>query len=150
MKTTNKILVALDLSESPDDVLARVLALQPGADTTIILLHVVPDIPHTSYFIESSHPWIDVHRISLETAEAAMARYRNVLAAALPGAIITPIVREGVASDRIVQTADNHNVDYIIVGDHCRSGLTHMFHANVAEHVVRNARRNVLSFYVPS
>lgn len=150
MKTSDNILVALDFSESPEDVLARVLALHPKADIRIILLHVVPDIPHTSYFIESSHPWIDVHRISLETAETAMERYMNVLSAALPDAIITPVVREGVASDRIVQIANRHNVDYIIMGDHCRSGLTHMFHANVAEHVIRNARRNVLSFYVPS
>jgi nucleotide-binding universal stress UspA family protein len=150
MTTSNKILVALDFSENPEDVLARVLALQPDDNVEILLLHVVSEIPHTSYFIESSHPWVDVHKISVETAESSMERYMTELKKALPEAVITPIIREGIAWDRIVQIANAHNVDYIIVGEHCHGGIAHLFHTNVAEHVMRNAKRNVLSFYVPS
>ena len=148
MKTSNKILVAIDFTEYPDDILTHAMALHPDPDIELILLHVVPEIPHTSYFIESTHPWIDVHRISVEAAGKTMERYINRLATRFPN--ITPVVQEGVACDRIVQTANAHNVDYIIVGEHCHNGMTHIFHANVAEHVIRNARRNVLSFYVPT
>lgn len=48
-------------------------------------------------------------------------------------------IQHGRPAKRIVETADESDVDHIILGSHGRSGMTRILLGSVAEHVVRRA-----------
>ena len=58
------------------------------------------------------------------------------------------IVDVGEPASKVLEKADELDVDLIIMGHHVRKGLNHMLHLNTCEHVVRFSKRPVLTFYV--
>jgi nucleotide-binding universal stress UspA family protein len=134
------ILVATDFSDASTLALeyARVLAQRFGAGLRV--LHVV----------ETPHPMgseLYVPEI-VTVAERAVDDAQQQLAAtmsAISGDDVIGQVLVGQAPKKIVEYANDHGVDLIVMGTHGRGGLAHFLMGSVAERVVRTAPCPVLT-----
>lgn len=53
-------------------------------------------------------------------------------------------IEDGKPAKKIVETANEWNADYIVIGTHKRTGLSHFLMSSVAEHVIRYSKIPVL------
>ena len=134
------ILVATDFSDASELALeyARVVAQRFGAGLRV--LHVV----------ETPMPLgSELYVPDLKTvAERAVVEAQQQLAATMAtisGDDVIGQVLVGHAAKKIVEYADDHDVDMIVMGTHGRSGLPHVLLGSVAEKVVRKAGCPVLT-----
>lgn len=148
MKNAEKILVPIDFTEDAQELLSKACLLNKSPETEIIFLHVIPEVTEASYYIDSVHPWVDIQDNAILEAKRSLESYVNVFSSWFVH--VKTMVEVGNPSSQIVYTANDINVEYILMGDHCRTGFQHFLHRNVAENVLRKAKRSVLSFYVPS
>ena len=133
-RAVHRILVPIDFSDASDAAIAhaRELALTYGAQ--IDLLHVVEEVIYpSSYGVEpASIPTAEVVD-RVEEALAGLAReeigYEHVTVKAVPG----------YAPTEILDYADDHDVDLIVIATHGRSGLDRMLLGSVTERIVRRA-----------
>jgi universal stress protein A len=130
-----RILVPVDFSQDSLNALnsARDLAQHFGAE--LLLLHVIAPID----LITVSEVFDEQRRAS----DAALARIGADLHAA--GQRFRLMVKAGVPSGVIVDTAKRAGADLIVIGTHGRTGLAHMLIGSVAEKVVRTAPCPVLA-----
>jgi universal stress protein A len=129
------ILVPVDFSPDSLNALssARGLAKQFGAE--LLLLHVIAPID----LITVS----DVFEEQRRAGDAALTRIGAELRTA--GQRFRVMVKAGVPSRLIVDTARRSGADLIVLGTHGRTGLAHMLIGSVAEKVVRTATCPVLT-----
>jgi nucleotide-binding universal stress UspA family protein len=141
--TLNRILAATDFSESSHGAVesAKVLARRFGA--AITLLHVVPPratfepLPLTGLsFVEPFTP--DDSR-----AASAMAAYRADLLPEFPDS--DGVVVAGSPAEAIVARSRAIDADIIVMGTHGREGLSRAFLGSVAESVIQQSDRPVLT-----
>jgi len=133
-KTVRRILVPVDFSDASDVAVAHAkeLALTYGAQ--IDLLHVVEEVIYPStYGVEPVGLPTDEVVGRVEEALAGLARedigYEHVMVEAIPG----------YAPTTILDYADDHDVDLIVIATHGRTGLDRMLLGSVTERVVRRA-----------
>lgn len=124
------ILVPVSFGEERDGKgaleVARVLA-DEGADLT--LLHVMEQIPaHAQTYLPAGY---------LAERRTAVEEQLNAMAASIPGA--SGVVVSGHASRAILDYADSHQVDCIVVASH-RPGMQDLLLGSTAAKVVRHAR----------
>ena len=135
----SKILVPTDFSEGSETALewATVLARDTGA--TLLLVHVeaVPLLP----------PGADFTHLDPPTAELAEQLERIVLAD--PDVPVVRRLLAGEPASVILRTAENENVDLIVMGTHGRRGITRLLMGSVAEEVVRKASCPVVTVKQP-
>ncbi|MEZ5750661.1 MAG: universal stress protein [Paracoccaceae bacterium] len=129
------IIVAIDLNhgEAGRDLLRKADALLDEGGT-IRVLNVVEDVPS---YIAAELPQ-DI--ASRRTAEASVEL--GVLTGDLTGKVEIE-VRHGAASAQILECADIHNADLIMIASH-RPGLSDYFIGSTAARVVRHAQTSVL------
>ena len=53
-------------------------------------------------------------------------------------------IEDGKPASKIVETANEWKADYIVIGTHGRTGVSHLLMGSVAEHVIRHSKRPVL------
>ncbi len=53
-------------------------------------------------------------------------------------------IEDGNPAKKIVETANTWKADYIVVGTHGRTGLSHLLMSSVAEHIIRHSNIPVL------
>lgn len=53
-------------------------------------------------------------------------------------------IEDGKPATKIVETANEWNADYVVVGTHGRTGLSHFLIGSVAEHVIRHSNIPIL------
>ena len=75
----------------------------------------------------------------------AKAELESWTAEPVEGIEIVKAVAAGHAASEIVNYAEHHNIDLIVIGTHGRSGLARVFMGSVAEAVVRDAPCQVLT-----
>jgi nucleotide-binding universal stress UspA family protein len=127
-------LVPVDFSDASDVAIAHAkeLALTYGAQ--IDLVHVVEEVIYPStYGVETTGiPTADVVD-RVEEALAGLAReeigYEHITVEAIPG----------YAPTTILDYADDHDVDLIVIATHGRTGLDRMLLGSVTERIVRRA-----------
>ncbi|MBN1531840.1 MAG: universal stress protein [Spirochaetes bacterium] len=141
-----RILIAVDFSESPDELAGRVLPQLNCPGATIFLLHVIRDISRISYYADAYEVWLQYRDRAVKETIERLHGYMSVLSGRFKE--IQPIVEVGEPDERIVEVADRVDADIIIVGNHSRTGIQHFIHRNVAERVMRLARKEVLSYHV--
>jgi len=142
--TITRILVPTDFSTPSDAALqfAKTVAHTFGA--SLHLLHVFEDPIVTTGFAEAYAPLPTDLRASLvhdassqlakRLSDQEWARFRA-----------TTEVISGFPATGIVEYAQDHQIDLIVLGTHGRSGMSHLFVGSVAEHVVRLATCPVLT-----
>lgn len=146
MEKIDRLLIAVDFTEDPLELLQRAQLVASVHNPDVTLLHVVPDYYRTSLYMESYRMRVKLQKSASKAAEQEIKPYAEMLDGAFKS--VTTLIEEGDPAIKIVETAQKIGADLIIVGDHCRTGMSHWIHPNVAEKVLRTARKSVLSFYV--
>jgi nucleotide-binding universal stress UspA family protein len=130
------ILVAFD--ESPQSESALEHALRSFSDATITAVHV--NDPHEWLTVgdefDSFYSEVSYDRVQ-EAAQDTLSRAEEI-AADHDREIKTEAVT-GKPSNEIINYAQNHDVDHIVLGSHGRTGLDRFLIGSVAERVVRRS-----------
>lgn len=143
MIALNRILVPVDFSETSAAALRYGVNLARGFKATLHLLHV-PE--HPGEAAEAEYP------IGLfETMQnAAHDRLRHLLTDVDANELQPQCsMRLGAAPEAIVDYAQEHDIDLIVMGTHGRTGLARVLLGSVAETVVRTAPCPVLTVHYP-
>jgi nucleotide-binding universal stress UspA family protein len=146
MKNIEKILVAVDFTENETDLLEHMKRLIDNRSVTIYVLHVVEELQHQIYYHEIPAVWGDFRDEVEKSSQKRVQKYTKALGAYYTD--VTPIIQFGHLPESILEVGKEKDVDLIIVGTHGRKGIDHFVHSNVAEKVVRRAKRPVLTFYI--
>ena len=144
--TIKRILVPTDFSAPSDAALdfAKTIAATFGA--SLHLLHVFEDPYVTGAFTDAYAP------LPPSTRAALLDDASKRLAHRLPDdertryAATTEIVT-GASATAIVEYAQDHEIDLIVMGTHGRTGMAHLLIGSVAERVVRTSPCPVLTVH---
>ncbi|AGB39147.1 universal stress protein [Natronococcus occultus] len=126
-----ELLLATDGSEGARRATDHAIELARQLDATLHIVSVSEDGPH-------AETKSDQMRTDLED-EAAEALERAEEKATGHGIEVRETIRHGVPQEEIVDVAEDHGADLIVVGTVGRSGLDQLIVGSVAEEVVRNA-----------
>ena len=138
----NKVLIAVDLSESTEAVIKKGIELAIKMDATVILSSVVTmyvDYLQAQMALIPS-PWDEIYTAQKEAAIKELTLVQNNY----PGIPIEIFVEVGNAKEVVIQKAKTEKVDYIVVGTHGRTGLAHVVMGSTAEYIVRHATMPVM------
>lgn len=126
-----ELLLATDGSDGARQATDHAIELASRLDATLHVVSVSEDGPHGS---EKR----DQMRADLEDqAEEALERAKTE--ATGQGIDVATTIRHGVPQEEIIDVAEEHGADMIVVGTVGRTGLDHLIVGSVAEEVVRNA-----------
>jgi len=145
MKSTiTRILVPLDFSTTSDAALDFAKTVAGSFKASLHLLHVFEDPMLATGFAEAYAP------LPPDTRAALIDDAGTELANRLPGDErsrfrATTDVISGFSATAIVEYAQDHDIDLIVMGTHGRTGLAHLVIGSVAERVVRLAQCPVLT-----
>jgi len=137
-----KIIVAVDFSESSKNVVTRALHMAQQNSASLILLHVVEYLSPLSFGDEiiPSPDWLVIEEQLFRQAEKSLA----TLAEEMKLNDATRLISKGSANDVIVETARQQGANLIILGAHGRLGLQRLL-GSTASSVVRHAPCDVLA-----
>jgi nucleotide-binding universal stress UspA family protein len=130
-----RILVPIDFSPDSTNALAYARDLAKQFDAELLLLHVIEPI----HFITESDVYAHQRHLSATQMESIGLDLRE------EGRRFRTMVKGGIPSSVIVDTARSAKADLIVIGTHGRTGLAHMWIGSVAEKVVRAASCPVLT-----
>jgi len=142
--TIRRILVPTDFSATSDAALdfAKTVAQSFGA--SLHLLHVFADPVLSGGFSEAYAPMPPDLRASLIEDAGKQIVNRLTAEERLQFRATTEVV-SGFPAMAIVEYAQDHESDLIVMGTHGRTGMAHLFTGSVAERVVRLAACPVLT-----
>jgi nucleotide-binding universal stress UspA family protein len=139
-----KILIALDYNPSAEKVAETGHDVAKALKAETILLHVISD--STYYSSVNFSPIMGFQSFSnvveTDTTEGLIKTAQSYLNKAkqhLNDAKIKTIVKSGVFGETILDTAEELNVDMIVMGTHSRRGLEKIFVGSVAENVLHHS-----------
>jgi len=138
----NKILIAVDLSESSDLVIKKGMELAIKMEASVILSSVVP--MYVDYLQSQMSmvptPWDEIYTAQKEAAIKELKLVQDKF----PNIPIEIFVEVGNAKDVVIEKAIMDKVDYIVVGTHGRTGFSHVVMGSTAEYIVRHATMPVM------
>ncbi len=135
------ILVPTDFGEQADKAVRYALELAKKLDARVELVHVwsIPIVSYPDMMVPLPATVIDdVARDAQERMERAVAQNKT------PGIAVSGAVVCGDARQSVIETADQHQANLIVMGTHGRRGLKRAVLGSVAEAVVRHAHCPVL------
>jgi len=137
MKYSN-ILVPLDYSGLYKPILKTATALQAASTANLILLHVFDYLPPT--YIQPLMPAIIAsEELMLERAN----EYFDSLIADFDLKDFKKILVTGKVTDQILDVIDQENIDLVVMGRHCQSGVVRLAGSNTNA-IVQRAQCDVL------
>ncbi|HEX6762126.1 MAG TPA: universal stress protein [Gaiellaceae bacterium] len=135
-----RIMVATDGSQSAEEAVEAGLELASEHEASVVLVHVVPAVdvaPWAPFSMAAGAPHVvsTEDRAPLDDAvDAAEAR----------GIPVTGELLAGVAIDEIVEAADSHDVDLIVMGSRGHGAVARALLGSVSLGVLRKTHRPVL------
>ena len=133
----NKILIAIDLDDDYLYVIKKGLELAQMMNAKVILASIVniyvnyiqPDMA------TSPIQWDDVYKSQIEytTQELEKIKMQN------KNLEMEVFVEKGNSKTDIIEKANSENVNYIVMGTHGRTGISHIFMGSTAEYIIRHA-----------
>lgn len=132
-----EILVPLDGSEPSWDALEFALERHPNADITAY--YVVDVVTKTEGPPLGTAPVYAEELYEAEEKHAESVLEEAAERAADHGVEIGTTYERGLPNDRILEYAEDHSVDQLVMGSHGRSGLKRVLIGSVAEKVTRHA-----------
>lgn len=140
-KFLKKILWATDFSEESQEALLHAQAFKKTFKTELIALHVAPDFSPALYDTASVIRGELTNRVAAfkKRAEQQLAQLKKS-----KNISFKTIIKEGNASKMIIQTAEEEEVDLIIMGRKGQSAIEKFFIGSIANQVLRNSRVPVL------
>jgi universal stress protein A len=143
MNTFEKILLAVDFSDSSILACEHALTLAAKFDSKLIVLHVINEpVDLRGFYV----PHISFDQLEHEIEEGARNMMEKFAASAF-GAFTNfeTCIVSGIPYDEILKKADAENASLIVLGTHGRTGIDHFLFGSTAERVVRTARCPVLT-----
>jgi nucleotide-binding universal stress UspA family protein len=139
-----RILVPTDFSETADAALAYAKNLATHLNASLCLVHVFQDPSTPASFANELYvpPPPDLRERAIADARANLLKRLNPDEQRSAG---TWAIVEGLTAREIVNYAEEHAIDLIVMGTHGHRGVAHLFLGSVAEHVVRTAGCPVLT-----
>lgn len=133
-----RILVGSDLGAASDEALRQALALARAEGAELAVCHVLPEPQLRTLFPEEHER--DVQALAtLEPRMSAALRAQVERLQSQPALPLTVFVEQGSAYAELVECAEEWRADLIVVGNHGRAELKHLFLGSVAEKVARHA-----------
>lgn len=138
-----RILVPLDGSKLAEVALPHAIAQAKQSGGTLLLLRALP--PMTAAAVAEAAAYLDWERIRADVAAEAR-RYLEGVRARLAAENLNAQIEivDGEPADAIIDAAERHGVDLIVMATHGRSGLGRWVLGSVADRVVRAAKAPVL------
>ena len=143
MKQYKHILVPLDSSELAELALEDAFSLAILNQAELTLLHVIPPI-QSVLAAETSHPvFVDQQ---WENHQAAAQTYLSQICNRVncPDVKVNIVVEMGQAAETIIEYAQEHPIDIIVMATHGRSGLQRWVYGSVADKILRAAHVPIL------
>jgi nucleotide-binding universal stress UspA family protein len=130
------VLLPMDGSDQSQHALEHVLS--EHADARITVLHVI-DPARATYGAQAGIPPSSEEWFEAEEARAEKL-FENVREQAREAGVeVTTTTQVGQPSRTIVEYAEDHDVDHVVIGSHGRRGLSRVLLGSVAELVVRRS-----------
>lgn len=155
-----KILLTHDGSDVAALAVAHAATVAKGANAPIVVVQVVDSVGQMMSRMTPMIEPVPVGEITVELAEESVAAQRDAAQQNLDGvkaaltaegiADVTTLVVEGSPGDAILEAANNEGADLIVMATHGRSGLGRAILGSVADHVVRNAKRQAVLLVRPA
>jgi len=147
MKPFERILIAIDFSESSDLAFEYALTMAKQFQAELTVMHVINEpvdlrgfyVPHISF--EQLEKEIE------EGAEKMMAKFCQTKMGDFSN--YTTTVVAGIPYEEILKKAEETATSLIVLGTHGRTGIDHLIFGSTAERVVRNATGPVLTIRMP-
>lgn len=141
-----RVLIPTDFSEASKQAQSYACALARPFNADLHVLHVVTDPkPLPGFTSLSSQPPQDPLPKIIQDAEMRLAS--QIADAEIGNVRLTCRVRAGDPVRVIIDYANQHDIDLIVMGTHGRLGLSHVLIGSVAEKVVRIAKCPVLTVH---
>ena len=142
------VLVATDFSEPSAAALRYGRELARQFEARLEVLHVADNV-YMTYVGQTYVPALpDLQREAEEALERhveALLTEEDRMALHATGTVVTAVAK----AEAIVDYAQQHAIDVIVMGTHGRGALGHLFMGSVAERVVRTATCPVLTVHQP-
>lgn len=129
------ILVAVDGSKNADKAVRYASAIGPPLGAEVILLYIVPMLVSATPYqdIQSDQPFMELQKVGEEILE----RSKN-LAESL-GCKVVPLLDHGDPARKIIDIADERDVDIIIMGSRGISGFRRLLVGSISDKVMQQA-----------
>ena len=131
---TLRVLFATDGSAEADKALRllRKLSLATGSSIHVLTVTAGAEWTMPEWFLAGEHAW--GNKVSTKVAGELQQ----------PGVSVEATSRSGAAAYEIIEAAEEHQVDLVVVGSQGLSGLAGFFLGSVARNVAKHARRPVV------
>jgi len=137
MKTIDKILFPIDLTEDFQALFPWVMTFAKKFNATLYVLFVTQDLAEFSTFYV---PHVNIKSFQDEVMKSAQQKLKEVVQQSFKD---FPKVESGVAvgapAEKIIETAKKQKADLIVMGTHGRKGIERTIFGSVADKVVREA-----------
>jgi len=130
-----KILVAVDGSEHSDKAVKYACAIGPPLGAEVILLHVVPMLVSATPYHDtvSDQPFLALQKVGEDILRRAKTFAESL------GCTVTDLLSYGDPANRIIEVAEEHQVDLIIMGSRGVSGIKRLFVGSISDKVSKDA-----------
>ncbi|HMM40212.1 MAG TPA: universal stress protein [Desulfovibrio sp.] len=142
MASIKKILCAVDFSEHSPMVADYAKTMAKALDASVICLYVAPSL---SQYVGFHVPPSSIENFVGEIVSGADTTMSAFLAENFAGVPVEGRVVTGYAAEEVLNLAEEHGVDCIIMGTHGRRGIDRILFGSVAEKVVKSAKCPVLT-----
>ena len=138
MHPFHTIVVAVDFSETSADTLGAALELAHSDQHRLHLVHVVQDVFRTGGTVEMpTVDWLEVQRSWIEDARRQLIQLAALCN--LDPQTVTIAVTVGQPAAEIVQYANQHAADVVVLGSHGHGVVRRFMLGSVADRVLRQA-----------
>ena len=147
MKPFEKILTAIDFSESSDFAFEYALTLARQFQAELTIMHVINEpvdlrgfyVPHISFEQLEKEIEVGAEKMMEKFCQTRMGDFTRY----------TTAVVAGIPYEEILRKAKETGASLIVLGTHGRTGIDHLIFGSTAERVVRSAACPVLTIRLP-
>lgn len=134
------ILVTTDGSDESMSAVEEGFDIGKAYDATVHALYVVDETTRGRGLvgIDRPNPFTTLHQIGKSATDEIKSRGE------VAGVEVKPVVREGIPYEEIIEYANTHDIDLIVMSSHGRSGVRRFIFGSVTERVTRSADQPVV------
>ena len=138
----NKILIAIDLDDDYLYVIKKGLELAKAMDAKVILASIVNIYVNYIQPDVSTSPiqWDEVYNAQFEFTTHELDKIKN----RHKEIEIEIFIEKGNSKTAIIDKSNDENVNYIVMGTHGRTGISHIFMGSTAEYIIRHSTKPIL------
>ncbi len=146
MKRLSKVLFPTDFSDCADQALSHAVYFAETYEAELHLLHAIVLHGYDPYNPEQDLPGLEERLYAQQHQDAALRLDESIRTHATGNMEIVQVEKRGVSvAPVILDYANEHGIDLIVMGTHGRRGLGQLFLGSVAEEIVRRSACPVLT-----